>query len=190
MVLPELRKPELGDRHDVRRRHLQRHRPRRTCACERLHGGAQRGRADRTAAMMRAARVALAIAAAAATSTKLKPTTWRRRARRVRNARGGSPAMRCCLAIAALLVSLSAFADDCDIVLQPAATLLLPYFEVDFKAQQQAATQTLFTIQNTSHLPQIVHVTVWTDWGFAALNLPVFLTGYDGQGSHLYDVFA
>ncbi len=98
--------------------------------------------------------------------------------------------MRCCLAIAALLVSLSAFADDCDIVLQPAATLLLPYFEVDFKAQQQAATQTLFTIQNTSHLPQIAHVTVWTDWGFPALNSPVFLTGYDVQGINLYDVFA
>ena len=45
--------------------------------------------------------------------------------------------------------------DSCDIAVQPAATLLLPYFEVDFKSPQTTATQTLFTVQNVSPLPQI-----------------------------------
>ncbi len=98
--------------------------------------------------------------------------------------------MRRCLTIAALLFAITAFAadDGCDIALKPAATLLLPYFEVDVNSPQQSAAQTIFTIQNTSHLPQIAHVTLWTDWGFAALDFNVFLTGYDVQGINLYDV--
>jgi len=41
-----------------------------------------------------------------------------------------------CLAIAALLAAASALAadDQCDIALRPAATLLLPYFDVDVNA--------------------------------------------------------
>ena len=80
--------------------------------------------------------------------------------------------------------------DSCDIAVQPAATLLLPYFEVDFKSPQSTAVTTLFTVQNVSPLPQIAHVTLWTDWGYPALNFPIFLTGYDVQGINLYDVFA
>jgi hypothetical protein len=75
--------------------------------------------------------------------------------------------------------------DSCDIALQPAATLLLPYFEVDLKAP---ATTTLFTLQNVSPSPVIANVTLWTDWGYAALSFPVYLTGYDVQGINLFDV--
>src|SRR3989442_16013182 len=80
--------------------------------------------------------------------------------------------------------------DSCDIVLQPAATLLLPYFEVDFKAPQSNTTTTLLTIQNLSPSPRIANVTIWTDWGFPAVNFPIHLTGYDVQGINLYDLFA
>src|ERR1051326_6552567 len=80
--------------------------------------------------------------------------------------------------------------DSCDIAVQPAATLLLPFFEVDFKSPQNSAKTTLFTIQNVSHRPQIAHVKLWTDWGYPALNFPIFLTGYDVQGINLYDIFA
>src|SRR6185436_12652120 len=80
--------------------------------------------------------------------------------------------------------------DSCDIAVQPAATLLLPYFEVDFKSPASTAKTTLFTVQNVSNLPQIAQVTLWTDWGFPALNFNIFLTGYDVQGINLYDVFA
>jgi len=80
--------------------------------------------------------------------------------------------------------------DSCDIGTAPAATLLLPYFEVDFKSPQTTARTTLFTITNTSALPQIAHVVVWTDWSFPALDFNLFLTGYDVQGINLYDIFA
>ena len=95
-----------------------------------------------------------------------------------------------------LLLAASAFPattkndDSCDVALQPAATLLLPYFEVDFKAAPANASQTLFTIQNVTGLPQIANVTLWTDWGFPAFSFPLFLTGYDVQPINLYDVFA
>src|SRR4029078_11126775 len=57
------------------------------------------------------------------------------------------------------------------------ATLLLPYFEVDFKSPQTTARTTLFTIVNTSDLPQIAHVVVWTDWSFPALAFNLFRRG-------------
>src|SRR5438876_7217550 len=79
-------------------------------------------------------------------------------------------------------------ADSCDIGVTPAATLLLPYFEVDTAAAQGAGSTTLFTITNTSRYPQIAHVTVWTDWSFPVLDFNIFLTGYDVQGINLFDV--
>src|SRR5438270_3908217 len=78
--------------------------------------------------------------------------------------------------------------DSCDIGVYPAATFLLPYFEVDTAAAQGAGTTTLFTITNTSRYPQIAHVTVWTDWSFPVLTFNIFLTGYDVQGINLFDV--
>src|SRR5436190_23015000 len=59
---------------------------------------------------------------------------------------------------------------SCDISATPAATLLLPYFEVDTAAPQGAGTTTLFTVVNTSRYPQIAHVTVWTDWAYPVLS--------------------
>lgn len=79
--------------------------------------------------------------------------------------------------------------DSCDIGTAPAATLLLPYFEVDFRSPQTTARTTLFTITNVSALPQIAHVVIWTDYSFAALDFNIFLTGYDVQGINLYDIF-
>jgi hypothetical protein len=75
--------------------------------------------------------------------------------------------------------------DTCDIGVAPAATLLLPYFEVDYANRTQ---DTLFTITNVSRLPQIAHVTVWTDWSFPVLDFNIYLTGYDVQGISLNQV--
>jgi hypothetical protein len=77
--------------------------------------------------------------------------------------------------------------DSCDISVAPAATLLLPYFEVDPNPTVQGQT-TLFTITNVSRFPQIAHVTVWTDLSFPVLDFNIFLTGYDVQPINLYDV--
>jgi hypothetical protein len=79
--------------------------------------------------------------------------------------------------------------DTCDIGTAPAATLLLPYFEVDINNNNQAtAVTTLFTIVNVSNVPQIAHLTIWTDWSFPVLDFNIFLTGYDVQSINLYDI--
>jgi hypothetical protein len=75
--------------------------------------------------------------------------------------------------------------DSCDIGVTPAATLLLPYFEVETTVR---SANTLFTVTNTSRFPQIAHVVLWTDWSFPVLDFNIFLTGYDVQPISLYDV--
>lgn len=75
--------------------------------------------------------------------------------------------------------------DSCDIALQPAATLLVPYFEVNVNARGHS---TLLSITNTSNMPQIARITIWSDWSFPVLNFNVFLTGYDVQSLDLFDV--
>ena len=80
--------------------------------------------------------------------------------------------------------------DSCDISLLPAATLLLPYFEVDFNSPAQTAKTTLFSVQNVTNAPQIARVTLWTDWAYPLLSFNLFLTGYDVQPINLYDVIA
>ncbi len=77
--------------------------------------------------------------------------------------------------------------DSCDIKVGPAATLLLPYFEVNTNPTVQGQT-TLFTVTNVTRYPQIAHVTLWTDWAFPVLSFNLFLTGYDVQAINLYDV--
>jgi len=95
-----------------------------------------------------------------------------------------------------LLVATSAFGasptsnnndDTCDVRVGPAATLLLPYFEVDLSPTTAGQT-TLFTITNVTRYPQIAHVTLWTDWAFPVMTFNIFLTGYDVQGINLADV--
>jgi len=78
--------------------------------------------------------------------------------------------------------------DSCDIAVMPAATLLLPYFEVDFNAPSTLARTTLFTIVNTSKEQRIARVTIWTDWAYPVMNFNVLLTGYDVQAMNMYDI--
>ena len=77
--------------------------------------------------------------------------------------------------------------DSCDVKVGPAATLLLPYFEVDPNPTKQGQT-TLFTITNVSRYPQIARVTLWSDWAYPVMSFNLFLTGYDVQAINLYDV--
>jgi hypothetical protein len=76
--------------------------------------------------------------------------------------------------------------DSCDISVAPAATLLLPYFEVDI--DDPAGETTLFTITNVSNEDQIAHVTIWTDYSFPVIDFNIYLTGYDVQSINLYDI--
>jgi hypothetical protein len=78
--------------------------------------------------------------------------------------------------------------DSCDIGVAPAATLLLPYFEVDLDSR--AGEQTTFAITNVSAVEQVAHITLWTDYSFPVIDFNVYLTGYDVQTINLYDVIA
>lgn len=95
-----------------------------------------------------------------------------------------------CLGAAALHAASVHNDDSCDIAVLPAATLLLPYFEVDFRAPSGVRETTVFTITNTTNLPQAVQVTLWTDYDYPVLAFNIFLTGYDVQSINLYDVIA
>jgi len=98
---------------------------------------------------------------------------------------------RIAFALFTVLIAVSASAGvidndaTCDIKVGPAATLLLPRFEVDLGNGDQT---TLFTITNVSPYSQIAHVTLWTDWAFPVLTFNIFLTGYDVQSINLKDV--
>ncbi|MEA2342227.1 MAG: hypothetical protein QOF63_396, partial [Thermoanaerobaculia bacterium] len=76
--------------------------------------------------------------------------------------------------------------DSCDVKVAPAATLLLPYFEVDLSGI--SAQTTLFSITNVSRYPQIAHVTLWTDYAYPVLTFNLFLGGYAVQSINLADV--
>jgi hypothetical protein len=69
---------------------------------------------------------------------------------------------------------------------QPAATLLLPYFEVDLA--NPAGANTYFTINNASATATLAHVTVWSAMHVPVYTFDVYLTGYDVQAVNVRDV--
>lgn len=79
---------------------------------------------------------------------------------------------------------------SCDLSLLPAATLLLPYFEVDITSPAGTGESTIFTVTNIGNLPQVAHVTLWTDFDYPVIDFNIYLTGYDVQSISLYDVIA
>jgi hypothetical protein len=83
--------------------------------------------------------------------------------------------------------------DSCDIALLPAATLLLPYFDVDLDPPSPPyppSGPTTFTIVNVSPNDQIARVTLWTDYSYPVISFNIYLTGYDVQSISLFDVIA
>ena len=91
-----------------------------------------------------------------------------------------------CLALLGLLgLGGSAFAVQNTIDAVPAATLLLPYFEVDLTGN---GINTLFSINNASATAVLAHVTVWSDWSVPVLDFDVYLTGYDVQAISMFDI--
>jgi len=94
-----------------------------------------------------------------------------------------------CLVVAGLLMGgLPARAEICTVDDVPAATLLLPYFEVDLVNPD--GVNTLFSVNNASANAALAHVTLWTDQSIPTLTFDVYLTGYDVQTLSLRDIFA
>ncbi len=73
----------------------------------------------------------------------------------------------------------TAFAEIGTIDAVPAATLLIPRFEVDLS--NAAGTTTLFSVNNASAAPAVAHVTVWSEFTVPVLDFDIYLTGYDVQ---------
>lgn len=74
---------------------------------------------------------------------------------------------------------------------QPAATLLLPYFEATLKtpaAGKQPGPTTYMTVINTSATAMLAKVTVWSDLGVPVLGMHMYLTGYDTQTFDLGEI--
>jgi hypothetical protein len=103
---------------------------------------------------------------------------------RPRRASLGRALLLAALALPALAGPASAALCRTDTV--PAATLLLPYFEVDL--DHPNGLTTLFSVNNASATAVLVHVVVWSDLAVPVLSFNVYLTGYDVQTVNLRDV--
>jgi hypothetical protein len=78
-------------------------------------------------------------------------------------------------------------AGDCVIGPGLAATLLVPYFEVELGTFNGKTT--LFSVNNGLSAPTLVRVVLWTDWAVPTLAFDVYLRGFDVQTVNLRDVF-
>jgi hypothetical protein len=69
---------------------------------------------------------------------------------------------------------------------QPAATLLLPYFEVDLA--HPAGANTYFTVNNATASATLAHVTIWSAMHVPVYTFDIYLTGYDVQALNVRDL--
>jgi len=74
---------------------------------------------------------------------------------------------------------------SCDIGIAPAATLLLPYFDV---ADSRTGEGTIFTVTNVTSMFQVGRVTLWTDFAYPILSFDLFFEPYEVRRINLYDV--
>ncbi len=62
---------------------------------------------------------------------------------------------------------------QCGLVQAPAATVLLPYFEVDL--DDLGGRTTLFSVGSAAREPVLAHAVLWTNWGNPALSFDFFV---------------
>jgi|KBSSwiStaDraftv2_1062776.scaffolds.fasta_scaffold01503_2 hypothetical protein len=97
-----------------------------------------------------------------------------------------------CLAVVAVLaVATPAFAITCTIDQRPAATLLVPFFQVSYDADgnlNPTGNDTIVTIANASAAPMIAHVNVFDRQSQLVLDFNIALTPFDVQAMRISDV--
>jgi hypothetical protein len=69
---------------------------------------------------------------------------------------------------------------------EPAATLLLPYFEQDLVHPRGPST--VFSVNNAAPQAVLAHVSIWSDLSVPVLDFNLYLTGYDAQTINLRDL--
>ena len=102
-----------------------------------------------------------------------------------------------CMAVLALFaIASSAGAITCTVDQRPAATLLVPRFEVTLNADatvdntSPTAVDTLVAIGNASSAPMIAHVSVFNARSVLVLDFNIALTGFDIQAWRMSDVLS
>jgi hypothetical protein len=90
------------------------------------------------------------------------------------------------LSILALAFAAPATAALCNVDVAPAATLLLPYFEVDLNNPNGLTT--LFSVNNSSAQAVLAHIDIMSDLSVPVLSFNIYLTGYDVQTINLRDI--
>src|ERR1700694_57411 len=102
--------------------------------------------------------------------------------------------MTCLAVVAVLAIASSAFAITCTVDQRPAATLLVPYFQVRYDSTGNLvstcvdARDTIVTIANASAAPMIAHVNVFSRESKLKLDFNVALTGFDVQAMRISDI--
>jgi hypothetical protein len=86
----------------------------------------------------------------------------------------------------ALSASPAAHAAICAIENAPAATLLLPYFEVGLA--NDGGPITLVAVTNSSAAATLVKVVLWSDMAVPVLGFNMYLTGFDEQSFNMSDI--
>ena len=106
-------------------------------------------------------------------------------------------ALIACLAIAAVFaIANPASAVTCTSDQHPAATLLVPYFQVSYDttgalvSTGPGARDTIVTIANASAAPMVAHVSVFDRNSVFLLDFNVALTGFDVQAMRMSDIIA
>lgn len=90
--------------------------------------------------------------------------------------------------LCSLLAAAPSQAGVCNQDVNPAATLLLPYFEVDLDSPDGSGANTIFSINSAVADAALAHVTIWSDLSVPVLDFNVYLTGYDTQVIDLYQL--
>ncbi len=107
-------------------------------------------------------------------------------------------ALMTCLAVTALFaIASSATAITCTLDQRPAATLLVPYFQVSIDpitggivSSGGLARDTIVTIVNASAAPMIAHVNVYNRFSEIKLDFNVALSGFDVQAMRMADIIS
>ncbi|MEO8189852.1 MAG: hypothetical protein ABI682_05880 [Acidobacteriota bacterium] len=104
----------------------------------------------------------------------------------------------CMVLVALFAVANTASAVTCTVDQRPAATLLVPWFQVTFNADGspqtstsaslQPALDTIVTIGNASAAPTIAHVSVFNERSVLVLDFNVALTGFDIQAMRMSEI--
>jgi hypothetical protein len=95
------------------------------------------------------------------------------------------------LVLSAIVLATPALAEICALDTAPAATLLLPYFELDLaRLNLNRGPEVQISIRNADAAPIYARVVFWTDMSVPTHAFTIYLTGYDVHTFELSDLFA